>query len=63
MPLNLGPNISDPDGFYDELLAAHDGLSKSESDGFNARLILILANEIGNRDLLTQAIKVAKLKI
>ncbi|HEV8036720.1 DUF2783 domain-containing protein, partial [Yoonia sp.] len=40
MELNLAPNINDPDGFYDELLGAHNGLSKDESDAFNARLIL-----------------------
>jgi len=31
MELNLNPNIKDPDGFYDELLGAHSGLSKDES--------------------------------
>jgi len=41
--LNTDPNISDPDGFYDELLAAHQGLSKTESDALNARLVLVLA--------------------
>jgi|GEM_PF-4437909 len=32
MSLNLDPNINDPDGFYDELIAAHQGLSKQDSD-------------------------------
>lgn len=57
--LNLTPNIPDPDGFYDELLAAHEGLSKPESDAFNARLILVLANHVGDRALLQQALKAA----
>jgi len=57
--LNLNPNIPDPDGFYDELLAAHAGLSKPESDAFNARLILVLANHVGDRALLQQALKAA----
>ncbi|QIK42549.1 DUF2783 domain-containing protein [Pontivivens nitratireducens] len=57
--LNLNPNIPDPDGFYDELLAAHEGLSKPESDAFNARLILVLANHVGDRALLQQALKAA----
>lgn len=60
MTLNLTPNISDPDGFYDELLQAHTGLSDDESDAFNARLILILANHIGDRDVLRAAVKAAK---
>ncbi|MBY5933985.1 DUF2783 domain-containing protein [Tateyamaria omphalii] len=60
MTLNLDPNISDPDGFYDELLAAHQPLTKDESDAFNARLILILANHIGDRAVLTEALKAAR---
>ena len=59
MSLNLEPNIPDQDGFYDELLNAHHGLSKEQSDALNARLILILANHIGDRDVLREAIKAA----
>ena len=59
MPLTVTPNIPDPDGFYDELLAAHEGLSKEESDALNARLILILANQVGDRDVLRSALKAA----
>ena len=60
MNVTLTPNISDPDGFYDELLAAHAGLSKEKSDAFNARLILVLANHIGDRAVLRAAIEAAK---
>lgn len=59
MNLNLHPNITDPDGFYDELLAAHDGLSKEDSDALNARLVLILANHIGDRTILRAALNAA----
>ena len=59
MPLNLTPNIPDPDGFYDELLDVHRGLSKEESDALNARLVLILSNHIGNRDTLREALAAA----
>lgn len=59
MPLNLDPNIPDQDGFYDELLRAHEGLSKDESHAFNARLILALCNHIGDRDILRAALKAA----
>lgn len=58
--LNTEPNIADPDGFYAELIGAHDGLTEAESAAFNARLILILANQIGDRDLLRQALAAAK---
>ena len=60
MDLNLNPNITDPDGFYDELLGAHDGLSKEDSEALNARLILILANHVGDRDVLRAALQAAK---
>lgn len=59
MSLTLTPNIEDPDGFYDELLAAHHGLSEDDSSAFNARLILILANHIGDRGVLRAALKAA----
>ena len=46
--LNTAPNLTAPDDFYDALLSAHDGLTKAQSDALNARLILILANQIGD---------------
>lgn len=60
MPLTLTPNLPDPDGFYDELISAHEGLEKPQSDDLNARLILVLANHIGDRDVLRQALEAAK---
>ena len=60
MSLNLAPNIPDHDGFYDELLAAHDGLTDAESEAYNARIILVLANHIGDRDILRAAFAAAK---
>lgn len=60
MSLNLEPNINDPDGFYQELLGTHEGLSKSQSDALNARLILVLANHIGDRAVLRAALQAAK---
>lgn len=54
------PNLPDPDGFYAELIAAHDGLSDEESVALNARLILILANHIGDRDTLREALAAAR---
>lgn len=60
MTLIVTPNIPDPDGFYNELLAAHADLTKDQSDAFNARLILTLANHIGDRAVLREALKVAK---
>ncbi len=58
--LILTPNIDNADDFYAMLLAAHEGLSKEESDALHARLILILANHIGEKKLLEAAINAAK---
>ena len=60
MTLTLDPNITDPDGFYDELLRAHEGLDKAASDALNARLILVLCNHIGDRAVLRAALEAAK---
>ncbi|WP_170601425.1 DUF2783 domain-containing protein [Ruegeria arenilitoris] len=58
--LILTPNIDGADDFYADLLAAHDGLDKAESDALNARLVLVLANHIGDQTILKQAIDAAK---
>lgn len=58
--LNRAPNIPDPDGFYAELLGAHEALTDDESHALNARLVLILANHIGDRATLSAALAAAK---
>jgi hypothetical protein len=60
--LVLTPNLADPDGFYAELLAAHEGLDKAASDAQNARLILLLANHVGDRTVLTAALALARVR-
>ncbi len=60
--LILTPNIDGADDFYADLLAAHEGLEKADSDALNARLVLVLANHIGDRAVLSQAINAAALK-
>ena len=58
--LILKPNLADADEVYAELLAAHDNLSPEDSTALNARLILILANHIGDVDVIRQALIAAK---
>ncbi len=58
--LTEAPNIDDPDGFYAELLKLHEGLNEAESHALNARLVLILANHVGNRDVLRSAFDLAR---
>jgi hypothetical protein len=58
--LNLDPNLADPDDLYGALIAAHDGLTREESEALNARLILILMNHLGDPAVILQAIEAAK---
>ena len=58
--IKLIANIENCDDFYSMLLAAHDGLSDEESEIFNSRLVLILANHIGDEKILKEAIEMAK---
>lgn len=58
--LILDPNIDGADDLYAALLTAHEGLSKAESDALNARLILILANHIGDGAVLSAALAAAQ---
>lgn len=60
MTLDVKPNISQPDDFYQALLEAHAGLSDGQSAALNARLVLLLANQVGDLDTLRQAITVAR---
>ena len=53
------PNLENPDGFYAELLAKHKGLTDTNSHALNAQLVLILANHIGDRSVLTEALTLA----
>ena len=53
-------NIESPDDFYEVLVNAHDGLSDDESRRLNAKIILLLANAIGNKDLLKEIILTAQ---
>jgi len=62
MPLNHTPNIADPDGFYEELIASQRDLSDDQVELMNAKLILLLANQVGDRATLTEAIALARPK-
>ena len=53
-------NFQDADAFYERLLNAHLGLSREESELLNARLILVMANQLGNTALLQACIEAAK---
>ena len=48
--------FADPDAAYRLLIEAHRGLSDDESAALNARLVLILANQIGDIEVLRAAV-------
>ena len=60
MTLNRTPNIADPDGFYQELIESQRDLSDEQADMLTTKLVLILANHVGDRALLTEAITLAR---
>lgn len=60
MTLNTEANISQPDNFYQALMDAHRGLSDEHSVKLNAKLVLLLANHIGDINVLRDAINKAR---
>ncbi len=58
--LNLERNLSDPDDFYEELINAQRDLEENEVQLMNAKLILLLANHVGDRETLSQALRAAR---
>lgn len=58
--LNVEPNIAAPDEFYEALLDTHRDLAPEQSELVNARLILLLANHIGDLDVLREALAHAR---
>jgi predicted DsbA family dithiol-disulfide isomerase len=57
--MRIDPNIRDPDGLYAALVAAHEGLTDAESEALNARLVFLLANQIGDQQVLADCIAAA----
>lgn len=60
MVLNRQPNILDQDVFYAELINAQRDLVDEQADMMLAKLVLILCNHIGDREVLQQAIALAR---
>ena len=60
MPLTRQPNIPSPDSFYEELIGAQRDMTDEHADMLMAKLVLILANHIGERSVLTEAIALAR---
>ena len=58
--LNIEPNLSNADDFYQALIDAHRDLTVEQSHTMNAKLVLLLANHIGDLNVLKDAMQRAK---
>jgi hypothetical protein len=54
-------HLQDADTFYEQLLDAHQGLNTQQSELLNARLILLLANQVGDARVLQECLAAAQL--
>jgi hypothetical protein len=52
--------LADPDAFYEALIDMHRDLGSHESQLVNAKLILLLSNQIGDMDVLREAMSMAR---
>ncbi|MCV6602375.1 MAG: DUF2783 domain-containing protein [Cohaesibacter sp.] len=59
MALKETLTLADPDGFYQELIESQRDMSEDEQQLMNAKLVLILANEVGDRAKISAAIALA----
>ena len=58
--LLMETRFADPDAAFVALCDAHRGLSEEESAALDTRLVLILANHIGDAEVLAEAIALAR---
>ena len=58
--LNIEPNIGQADDFYEDLIDMHRDLTSEQSQLANAKLILLLANHIGDLAVLREAMEHAR---
>lgn len=58
--LRTTPNLADPDAFYEALMTAHRDLEPEASRRLDARLVILLANHVGDAAVLHEAIALAR---
>jgi hypothetical protein len=58
--LNIEPNITQFDDFYEALIETHRDIDATQSQMVNAKLILLLANHIGDLNVLREAMRHAR---
>lgn len=60
MMLKKDLNLARPDDVYNALVDAHKGLNDEQCRDFDARLILLLINHIGDEAVIREALEAAK---
>jgi uncharacterized protein DUF2783 len=60
MRLSTSSNFAKPDDAFRAIVEAHRGLTDEQSADFDAALVLILANHIGDIEVLCEAITLAR---
>ena len=60
MALSTNSNFAKPDDAFRMIVEAHRGISDAQSADLNAALVLVLANHIGDIEVLGEAIELAK---
>jgi hypothetical protein len=60
MPLITSPNFEAADDFYEALIDSHRDLSLAQSHELNVKLVLLLANQVGQRAVLNEALASAR---
>lgn len=61
--LIAAPNLDRVDDFYEALIDTHRDLSEAQSHELNAKLVLILANQVGQHEVLVEAMRLARQSI
>jgi hypothetical protein len=63
MALSTSSNFAKPDDAFRMIVESHRGLSDAQSADLDAALVLVLANHIGDLDVLREAIELAKRRL
>jgi hypothetical protein len=63
MALSTSSNFAKPDEAFRMIVEAHRGLSDAQSADLDAALVLVLANHIGDLEVLREAIELAKRRL
>jgi hypothetical protein len=63
MALSTSSNFAKPDDAFRMIVESHRGLSDAQSADLDAALVLVLANHIGDIEVLREAIELAKRRL